>query len=40
MRKTIESNNLASGTSGKPVDEKGIKVEDQPFDFVLDVNDS
>ena len=40
MRKPMKTNIAASGTSGKPADVKGNKVEDQPFDLAVDVNDS
>ena len=40
MRKPMKANIAASGTSGKPADVKGNKVEDQPFDLAVDVNDS
>ena len=40
MRKPMKANIAASGTSAKPADVKGNKVEDQPFDLAVDVNDS
>ena len=41
MRKPMKANMAAAaGSSGKAADVKGNKVEDQPFDLAVDVNDS
>ena len=44
MRKPMKANIAASaagaGSGGKAADVKGNKVEDQPFDLAVDVNDS
>ena len=44
MRQPMKSNIAAQGSAqkaaGKPAEVKGAKVEDQPFDLAVDVNDS
>jgi hypothetical protein len=42
MKANIATSNNAAGSATKPsaADVKGDKVEDQPFDLAVDVNDS
>ena len=42
MKANIATSNNAGGSASKPkaADVKGDKVEDQPFDLAVDVNDS
>ena len=40
MKANIAASSQATGAGAKPADVKGAKVENQPFDIAVDVNDS
>jgi hypothetical protein len=40
MKSNIAASSQATGAPAKAADVKGDKVEDQPFDLAVDVNDS